>query len=66
MSYKQLTLRERYKIKAYMQAGISKSRIAGFVGVHKGTIHREVNRNKGYVGYDLSSNKIVNKNCVRY
>jgi IS30 family transposase len=52
MSYKQLTLRERYEIKAYMQAGISKSRIAEFIGVHKGTIYREVDRNKGSMGYD--------------
>jgi IS30 family transposase len=52
MSYRQLTLRERYEIKAYMQAGISKSRIAKFVGVHKGTIYRELNRNKDPGGYD--------------
>jgi len=29
MAYKQLTLRERYEIKAYMQAGISLERISG-------------------------------------
>ena len=52
MSYKQLTLRERYGIKAYMQAGISKNRIAELIGVHKSTIYREVDRNKGSGGYD--------------
>ena len=52
MSYKQLTLRERYEIKAYMQAGISKRRIAELIGVHNGTIYREVDRNKGSGGYD--------------
>lgn len=51
MSYKQLTLERRYEIKAYMQAGFSKSEIAGFIGVHKSTITREIRRNTGLRGY---------------
>ena len=46
MHYKQLTLDQRYEIRAYMQAGFSKIQIAGFIGVHKTTVYREVHRNK--------------------
>lgn len=45
MYYKQLTLDQRYEIRAYMQAGFSKSQIADFIGVHKTTVYREVYRN---------------------
>lgn len=51
MSYKQLTLEQRYEIRAYMQAGFSKNEIAGFIGVHKSTITRELQRNTGLRGY---------------
>ncbi len=52
MSYMQLTLRERYEIKALLQAGTSKRRIAELVRVHKGTIYRELGRNREPGGYD--------------
>ncbi|MHA2219637.1 MAG: IS30 family transposase [Candidatus Hodarchaeales archaeon] len=51
MSYKQLTLEKRYEIRAYMQAGFSQNDIAGFIGVHKSTITREIQRNTGLRGY---------------
>jgi IS30 family transposase len=45
MVQSQLTLAQRYKISAYLQAGISKSRIAMFINVHRSTVYREVQRN---------------------
>lgn len=51
MFYKQLTLIERYKIKALLQAGTSKKRIAEILGVHKSTVFRELKRNEGEGGY---------------
>lgn len=45
MDYKQLTLKQRYEIKAYMQAQISKSAIAEYIGVGKATVYRELVRN---------------------
>jgi len=46
MSYKQLTLRQRYEIRAYMQAGISKENIGEYLNVHRSTVFREVSRNE--------------------
>jgi len=51
MSYRQLTLDQRYKICAYMQAGFSKIKITELIGVHKTTIYREIKRNKGLMHY---------------
>lgn len=51
MSYKQLILEQRYEIRAYMQAGFSKNDVAGFIGVHKSTVTREIQRNTGLRGY---------------
>ena len=45
MAQQQLTLAQRYEISAYLQADISKSRIAELVQVHRSTIYREVKRN---------------------
>ncbi len=45
MAHSQLTLAKRYKISAYLQAGISKSIIAVFIDVHRSTVYREVKRN---------------------
>lgn len=45
MAQQQLTLAQRYEISAYLQANISKSRIAEFVQVHRSTVYREVKRN---------------------
>ena len=38
MSYKQLTLKQRYDIIAYLQEGFSKIKISGLIGIHKTTI----------------------------
>ncbi len=46
MAHSQLTLAQRYKIFAYLQAGISKSRIAMFIDVHRFTVYQEVKRNR--------------------
>lgn len=51
MSYKQLTLEQRYEIRAYLQAGFSKIKIADLIGVHKTTIYRELKRNTGLMHY---------------
>lgn len=47
---KHLTLEQRYEIHAYLKAGFSKPLIASFLGVHKTTIYREIERN-GYSRY---------------
>jgi len=50
-SYRQLTQEQRYQIKAYLKIGYSQTRIAHEVGVHKSTISREIQRNRGLRGY---------------
>ena len=50
-SYKQLTREERYQIKALLQTGHKQAEIARTIGVHKSTIKRELNRNRGQRGY---------------
>jgi len=56
MSYKHLTLQERYHIQAYKSIGYTNKAIAQKLGVHPSTIGREIQRNKGeifgiYFGY---------------
>jgi IS30 family transposase len=51
MAYKQLTLEQRYEIKAFMQAGFSMLSISKLIGVNKSTVSREVKRNSGQRGY---------------
>ncbi|WNM60545.1 IS30 family transposase [Candidatus Nitrospira neomarina] len=51
MSYTQLTEAQRYPIYALMKAGHRQTKIAAVVGVHKSTISREVQRNRGLRGY---------------
>jgi IS30 family transposase len=43
--YKQLSLEYRHQIKALMDAGLSQTKIAQTIGVHKSTISRELSRN---------------------
>ena len=43
--YKQLDLQDRHKIKALLDAGHTKTKIAEIIGVHKSTISRELSRN---------------------
>ena len=58
MAYKQLTLRERYKIKVLMQAGTSKERISNIIGVHRSTVYREISRNSEENHYDPEAAQI--------
>jgi IS30 family transposase len=51
MSYKQLTLAQRYEIRAYMQLGFSKTHISTLIKVHKSTVCRELQRNTGLIHY---------------
>jgi IS30 family transposase len=51
MAYKQLTLEQRYGLKAFMQAGFSIPGIAKELLVHKTTLYREIKRNTGKRGY---------------
>jgi len=49
--YTQLTREQRYQIYAFLKAGFSQSAIANEINVHKSTISRELERNKGKKGY---------------
>lgn len=49
--YTQLTLEQRYQIQALVKTGHGYTEIANVVGVHKSTISREVQRNRGLRGY---------------
>jgi transposase, IS30 family len=45
MSYRQLTLEERYHIQAYLKSGCSQAEIARRIGRHPSTVSRELLRN---------------------
>ncbi len=45
--YKQLTLKQRYQISAFLKADFNLTEIAGKIGVHKSTVSREIKRNRG-------------------
>jgi IS30 family transposase len=45
MSYKQLTIKERYQIEALKKEGLSQRAIALNISVHHSTISRELKRN---------------------
>jgi len=49
---KHLTLKERYQIAAFSEAGLNKSKIAKKLNKHKSTISRELKRNKSPSRYD--------------
>jgi len=51
MSYKQLTLEQRYKIYGLLHTNLSKSEISRRSGIHKSTLYRELKRNGGLRGY---------------
>jgi len=51
MSYSQLTQEQRYQIYALLKIGISQTKIAEILNVHRSTISRELRRNKGLRGY---------------
>ena len=51
MTYKQLTIEERYQIKAYLKTGMSHKDISIELERHLSTITREIQRNTGKRGY---------------
>ncbi len=51
MTYNQLTIEERYQIKAYLKTGMSYKNIAAELNRHISTIGREIKRNTGKRGY---------------
>ena len=50
-TYKQLTQEQRYQIYALMRMGHNQTEIAEIVSVHKSTVSRELQRNRGQRGY---------------
>ena len=50
-SYTQLTREQRYQISALLKMEHSHTEIADLLHVHKSTIGREINRNRGWRGY---------------
>jgi IS30 family transposase len=51
MTYKQLTIEERYQIKAYLKIGMTQKQIAEYLNLYPATISREIKRNLGKRGY---------------
>ena len=64
MSYKHLTLKERYQINAYRHTKTQKE-IAKIVGVHPSTISRELKRGRGRIGKDYWVMDSHNKSVMR-
>ena len=50
-TYKQLTEIQRYQIDSLLKAGLNQSEVAEHLEVHKATISRELQRNRGGRGY---------------
>jgi len=50
-TYTQLTQEQRYQISALKRIGLSQSKMAKEIGVHRATIGRELWRNEGERGY---------------
>ena len=50
-TYRRMTIEDRIRLKAYLDAGLSQSTIAAKIEFHKSTISRELKRNKGGRGY---------------
>ena len=55
MSYKHLTIEERYQIQAYKEAGLAKNEIAKKLNVHPSTISRELKRNSSKINKRYSA-----------
>jgi hypothetical protein len=49
--YSHLTLEERYRLRGFMEMGLSKAEIARRLGRHRLTIYREFGRNRNAAGY---------------
>ena len=44
--YSQLTLEKRYGIYSLLKTGLTQSKIAEVIGIHKSTVSRELKRNR--------------------
>ncbi len=55
MSYKHLTIEERYQIQAYKEVGLAKNEIAEKLNVHPSTIGRELKRNSSKINKRYSA-----------
>jgi len=64
MSYKHLTLKERYQINAYKHTKTQKE-IAKIIGVHPSTISRELQRGRGTIGKEYWVIDSHNKAIIR-
>jgi IS30 family transposase len=51
MKYTQLTQEQRYQIHALLKMGHNQTEIADTLGIHKSTVSRELQRNRGKRGY---------------
>ena len=49
--YSQLTLEKRYGIYSLLKTGLTQSKIAEVIGIHKSTVSRELKRNRGGQDY---------------
>lgn len=50
-TYRRVTAEDRFQMKAYLDAGLTQSEIAGKLGFNKSTVSRELSRNRGGRGY---------------
>lgn len=50
-SYTQLTREQRYQISAFLKMGHNHTEIAGLLHIHKSTVGRDIDRNRGRRGY---------------
>ncbi len=57
MSYKHLTIEERYHIQAYREAKKSQKEIAQMLGVHPSTISREIKKNSSKINKRYNAKK---------
>jgi len=63
MSYRQLTLKERYHISQCLGIGMSQKEIAESIGVHPSTISRELRRNRSSSGegYEYDTAELLSR-----
>lgn len=51
MKYRRITIEQRLQMKALLDIGLSKTRVAAKLGLHRSSIGRELRRNTGGRGY---------------
>ena len=61
MSYKHLTMEERYQIQAYKEVGLAKNEIAKKLNVHPSTIGREL---KMQIKFQMLNGNMHHKNLI--